>query len=640
MTVRRNDIQGLRGLAVLSVVAFHAYQPTTPNGYLGVDAFFVISGFVVTPLLIRIDSTRALGEFAARRIRRLTPALGTMLLGAAVLVLLLGAVGGAQAEAAKLGLSALVLGANLGAYAYAGDYFHHLPNPLIHTWSLSVEEQIYVLLPLLLLTCAVIWKRAPQRRLVARVLVVSSALSLALTLALAAFPQVLRAFGVGDNGPALLFYATTSRIWEFGLGGLAVLAAPAPKIAPRTSLGIWLFCLVSLTLILIAPAPLELPFPGAEAVAAILTTGTLLFSYGDLRESPKWRPLQWLGDRSYSIYLWHMPLIVIAAFSPAISRRQAGGVQIALAVIATVIVGAVSYSAIEERYREQAGGRRRVSLATIGIRFVIVPVIALGFLGFAERNHYWGISGPAPLPAPWTVDASCKPMTNPAFQPCWYGAPSARSALLVGDSHAAALSQAFVEAGFDRRTGVMTRAFCPLLVEDALAPAARLAVRTKLGEPCARHNAVILDLVKASRPDTVVVTARSSAAYGYLFGTDREQYLSLVDASLKSLSALVPRLVIVGPVAEFPDLNMGHALFQSDATSPVSIGELPAEPFEDDARLRELARRIGARYISGVSDFCDALTCRYTLYMDATHLNLAGAQLLQPALRAALVSDR
>ena len=180
----------------------------------------------------------------------------------------------------------------------------------------------------------------------------------------------------------------------------------------------------------------------------------------------------------------------------------------------------------------------------------------------------------------------------------------------------------------------------PLLVEDALAPAARLAVRTKLGEPCARHNAVILDLVKASRPDTVVVTARSSAAYGYLFGTDREQYLSLVDASLKSLSALVPRLVIVGPVAEFPDLNMGHALFQSDATSPVSIGELPAEPFEDDARLRELARRIGARYISGVSDFCDALTCRYTLYMDATHLNLAGAQLLQPALRAALVSDR
>lgn len=118
---RRTDIQVLRGLAVLSVMLFHAAEPVFPNGYLGVDAFFVISGFVVTPLLVGLLQPSANGEplrrvwrFVDRRIRRLTPAFGTMLLGTCLLLLLFLPVGGEQADTAKLGLSAIVLGANLG----------------------------------------------------------------------------------------------------------------------------------------------------------------------------------------------------------------------------------------------------------------------------------------------------------------------------------------------------------------------------------------------------------------------------------------------------------------------------------------------------------------------------------------------
>ena len=157
-TKYRQDIQVLRGLAVLAVVVFHANETLFPLGYLGVDIFFVISGFVVTPLILRIFSEYEGGEsrssnirlFYRRRFYRLAPALAVTLIFSVVSIFLFAPIS-IHERFARQGIATLLLIGNLGAYRYSGDYFSSNPNPLVHTWSLSVEEQIYIFLPILLI---------------------------------------------------------------------------------------------------------------------------------------------------------------------------------------------------------------------------------------------------------------------------------------------------------------------------------------------------------------------------------------------------------------------------------------------------------------------------------------------------------
>ncbi len=156
-TKYRRDIQVLRGLAVLAVVLFHAKESYFPLGYLGVDVFFVISGFVVTPLILRIFTDQAnvgrlsnLKLFYKRRFYRLAPALAVTLTISAVIIFLLGPPGDHQ-RFARQGIATILLVGNVSAYTYSGGYFSPNPNPLVHTWSLSVEEQIYIILPLILM---------------------------------------------------------------------------------------------------------------------------------------------------------------------------------------------------------------------------------------------------------------------------------------------------------------------------------------------------------------------------------------------------------------------------------------------------------------------------------------------------------
>ncbi len=181
-TEYRKDIQVLRGLAVLAVVLFHTNEGNFPLGYLGVDVFFVISGFVVTPLILRVftdkidgrGSLSNLRHFYKRRFYRLAPALAAILVISAILIFLFGPVGDHQ-RFARQGVTTLFLLGNVGAYRYSGDYFSPNPNPLVHTWSLSVEEQIYLILPLVLLF--IINNRRSVKKISVVVLAIVSAVS-------------------------------------------------------------------------------------------------------------------------------------------------------------------------------------------------------------------------------------------------------------------------------------------------------------------------------------------------------------------------------------------------------------------------------------------------------------------------------
>jgi peptidoglycan/LPS O-acetylase OafA/YrhL len=220
----RKDVQVLRGLAVLAVLLFHCYPNLFPLGYLGVDVFFVISGFVVTPLILRIptDSTdrnstllSGLSNFYKRRFFRLAPALTASLMMSAILVFLL-LPPTSHERFARQGIATLLLLGNLGAYEYSGDYFHPNPNPLIHTWSLSVEEQIYFALPLILL----LFLTSNKRRGVFLLLVFITVFSF--TLSLGVIETFYSRLGI-ENEVLFSFYSPINRIWQFTLGGLGFL---------------------------------------------------------------------------------------------------------------------------------------------------------------------------------------------------------------------------------------------------------------------------------------------------------------------------------------------------------------------------------------------------------------------------------
>ena len=158
----RVDIQSLRGLAVIAVVLFHSSESYFPLGYLGVDVFFVISGFVVTPLIVRVFLSQGteihqplskLKEFFIGRFYRLAPAMAVTIVVSSVLIFLFAPVS-EHSKFAKQGIASLFLLGNFGAFKYSGDYFSPNPNALVHLWSLSVEEQIYLLIPVILFIIA------------------------------------------------------------------------------------------------------------------------------------------------------------------------------------------------------------------------------------------------------------------------------------------------------------------------------------------------------------------------------------------------------------------------------------------------------------------------------------------------------
>lgn len=226
---RRADIQGLRAVAVVMVVLFHARLPV-PGGFTGVDVFFAISGFVITAMLARqwaADGSLHLPTFYLRRYLRLTPALAvTVAFTVLVSVVLLSPFGPQQTVAAT-GIGSLLMAANFVIARYAGDYFAMgaEQNPLLHTWSLSVEEQFYLFFPALMLAAWAIGRR--RRRPIAvpvLALAVVSLLSFAASLAWTDGSGFASWLTVPFGGPEVFaFYGPFTRIWEFGAGALLAL---------------------------------------------------------------------------------------------------------------------------------------------------------------------------------------------------------------------------------------------------------------------------------------------------------------------------------------------------------------------------------------------------------------------------------
>ena len=308
----RLDIQALRAIAILAVVLNHLWPGAVTGGFIGVDVFFVISGFLITDHLFRELSSRGrigLREFYARRIRRLLPAALLVLAVTLVGVVLLLPVTRWPVNALQIGASALYT-QNWALAISSVDYFAHdaAPSAVQHYWSLSVEEQFYLIWPMLLLAAVMIRRR--RRALLHRVVIALGALGV-ISFALSVWLTALT--------PASAYFSTFTRAWEFAVGGLVALLCQNRRL-PRPLV----FVLVVGGLVTVIACVFTLrgssDFPGAIAAIPVLGTAAVIIGGSATARLPFWdqlagvRLVQWLGEMSYSWYLWHWPVIVLLPF--------------------------------------------------------------------------------------------------------------------------------------------------------------------------------------------------------------------------------------------------------------------------------------------------------------------------------------
>jgi peptidoglycan/LPS O-acetylase OafA/YrhL len=358
----RPDLEGFRGIAILLVLLCHARLPGAGAGFIGVDVFFVLSGFLITGLLVderRRTGQIRLGSFYARRARRILPAaivvLASTLLAAQLFLSPLDLPRVAD-DALAAGLSV----ANVRFALEATDYFAPVTaSPVLHYWSLGVEEQFYLLWPVLL----VLATRARRPRLVMALLVtVILAGSFALSVVMTA-----------SNGP-WAYYLLPTRAWQLAAGGLLALAVPLLGRMPRPIAALvgWLGVgLLGAGLVLIGPMT---EYPGLAALlptlgaAAIIASGGRAGSPGRIVLATP--PLRWLGRISYSLYLWHWPILVFGPVALGLASSEEGPaegdllVRLALVLVA-VVLAALSWRLVEEPFRR---GRLSLGRPSLGGR--------------------------------------------------------------------------------------------------------------------------------------------------------------------------------------------------------------------------------------------------------------------------------
>ena len=653
----RADIQALRAVAVLAVVFNHLWPHRVTGGYVGVDVFFVISGFLITGHLgreLRDTGRLRLGRFYARRVRRLLPAaflvLGFSIVAAYVLLPYPRWAGTAQhVLASALYGENWLLAAESVNYS-AADAAASLTQ---HYWSLSVEEQFYLVWPVFLLLCFRF-----RRTGVAFVAAGSLGYCVYLT----------------AHSPSAAYFVTPGRMWEFGIGALVALVGF--QLPQRVA---WLGMVAGLAMIVGSAVVYDqaTAFPGYLALVPTAGTALVIMAGNRYPRLAGMSPVRWLGDVSYSLYLWHWPLILLAPF--ALGRTLSWPDKLG------VLAASLLLSWLTKLLVEDPGRTWRVLTRSTGLTFtamtagLVVVAVAAGALSWnydrqveqsahdtpAPVSRCHGAAaldggcpdpfGPArvtamgPANAYFRLPPNCRTLTEynagdmETTHVCDFsgGAPNPEVAWVVGDSHAVQWHGPILDLARERGWVVKTATLggCPFA--KVAYTGYRNPEPAEVRRRCTDWTERIAGVVAAEHPARVFMTFFSRKEF-VDDGSGRppaEQYRDGIEPYVRAWTDAGIRVTVLAdpPLGEVrpPDCVALHA----DDPRACAVDRSVAQPPDP---LVEAARLLPAVGVVDLTDyFCDAKKCyavvgNVVVYFDQNHLNLEFARSLEPMLAAAV----
>ncbi|MGB0513905.1 MAG: acyltransferase family protein, partial [Wenzhouxiangellaceae bacterium] len=654
----RFDIQALRAVSVLLVLIFHVWPEALPAGYVGVDVFFVISGFLITAMLFRElqrDGRIGFIRFYMRRFRRLMPAASLVIVVTMLLSFTLEP-GFRQPDTALEGIASALYWQNWLLAWRSTDYLasENALGPLTHYWSLSIEEQFYLVWPLALAAAgALAYRRGWSPRLIAiGVIGLISASSLIASAVLA------------EQNPAEVYFVTHTRIWELGLGALLALA-PTPRIQPNRAR---FFCASALGVIIASAflIPESAAFPGLVALVPTLAAALFIYAGAYLHGRvwfglPRSRPVQMIGDASYSIYLWHWPLIYFAT----LGQIHSPGLGIGLAlIVVSLLAGWLSWLFVEEPFRHRRDGKGlhapvavtataaglAVSIAGAGILYAHARTVIDSWNGLTPGNDYPGalmLSGNAPTPPqrePMPPLAALKEDLSVIYSNGCHGNPRAETPhvcelepaaenapviVIVGDSHAAnwvpALRAAASQAGW--RLFSITKSACSLALESG-------GTNVRVQDHCAIWSRNVLERLRERSPDLV------------LLGRSRRNSDFISEQSDRWVNGLVPMLQSI--LAQLDSIADHVAVLSDTPRIPFDPAYCLAGESECSASLAESLDRpdaliAAAEQVPGIGIFdlreyvcpldqCPAVIGNIVVWRDDHHLTATYSRSLAPEM--------
>ncbi|TGQ52552.1 acyltransferase [Mesorhizobium sp. M1C.F.Ca.ET.193.01.1.1] len=640
----RPDIEGLRALAVAGVVAFHFGLTALPGGFAGVDIFFVISGYLITRhLTSEISLTGRLDflRFYARRARRLLPAAlfviaATLAAGAVILS------PEEQALYSKGAMFASAYMINLWLIRWSFDYFANdaANNPFIHYWSLSVEEQFYLAWPALLMLAA--WLK-PGKRTIMLAIGVAGLASFAVCAWLTPISQ------------PWAFYFSPLRAWEFAAGGLASMA-PAWLLDKRPRLGA-AFSLAGLAMIAFAYLTFseEAPFPGFLALVPVAGTVLLLLAgAAGARSGPTallaLPPLQWTGKLSYSLYLWHWPVIVYAGMLV----EELTFAQRLACLGLTLALSALTYHLIENPIRRNGWLMANAARALVPALLLTGTGVAAAYgnAALAVRDldpEQRTIAASAAEPATARAKACVEGYDSVAPSPCVFGTGQ-RAIALFGDSHADHWSTPLVEAA--KKNGYR--------VETWLKSSCRasrysffVAKLNRDYRECDQWREQAIKEIIAAKPSLVVISelaltsSRKMAAGKGEPDTSDAAWRAGLRSTLVSLSNAGLKIAFIRDVPfndENVDTCVARALWRNKTPSLCDQTRSYAANDAMAAVEREIVDSVpNASYVDLTDRFCNTTTCHVFIdgklaFRDQHHLATPFAESLEPEVEKRVIS--
>jgi peptidoglycan/LPS O-acetylase OafA/YrhL len=656
ITQHRGDVDGLRAVAVLLVIGFHMELERLParfglqlfgGGFVGVDVFFVISGFLITGLLVRETfETGKIGfvDFYVRRARRLLP-MSSAVLSVTMLAAFLLLPSIDWPEIARDAVLSAFYVVNVGFASRATEYMLLDVNesPLLHYWSLSAEEQFYFIWPTLLLLAygrGGANRRARMVALVGAIIVASFAASVWLTY---------------SNGP-WAYFGLPTRAWELGIGAMLALFRDELSRIPGWLLRVLGWSGIGLILSSFVWFGRGTPFPGAWALlpvggsAFVIMAGAGIMMRGSIGGLLSLGPMQYLGRISYAWYLWHWPCLLYAGPIVGATGRPAANVILA-AVGVSFVLAVLSHHLIEQPARHSVlFSRPRGAILLVASSMVVVllgagPLVAVGSAAsidatepsFARRDRVR------------SLDGCTQNFIQTEASPCLFGVPEAEVRLvLIGDSHAAHLVPAFDVVARERGWGaaLYSKASCP-----------PISVRRWLENyrreytECTAWRTNVLAAVEDVRPGVIVVARFGGYADDLLEANGARARSDRVSAiweegargAFAEWSSAAEQLVIMRDVPN-PGFDI-PACISSKGTDLCSFETRRAVHWDDelyDAEVRAAEGIQGVTFIDLSQEICGSALCSPVTgegiikYRDRNHLTATFSSMLGPALQRLL----